>query len=304
MDKPPSSPAPSPATSPGPSRRRTCRSRRRRSPTNAWPRPRPAPRPVHIHVRDPQTGKPSMAARALPRRGGAHPRSSDRELIINLTTGPGGRFVPGEDDPQGRRPRHHAAAARAARRAHRRAAARHLLARPQHHELGRPGGDQHAAATCAAWRSVIRDAGVEARAGVLRHRRHRAWRWTLIDDGTLQGPGLCTLVLGVQLRLPADAGGACMYARSLLPPRRALDRVRHRPHGVPDRGAGLPAGRPRARRHGGQRSISTAACWREEQRRAGRQGAATSSKTSAARWRMRARRARCAAFAGSGAGRA
>src|SRR5881227_1856183 len=53
---------------------------------------------VHIHVRDPKTGLPSM--------DGAHyaevvdrVRSSGTDVVINLTTGPGGRFSPSADDP-------------------------------------------------------------------------------------------------------------------------------------------------------------------------------------------------------------
>ncbi len=52
----------------------------------------------HIHVRDPETGVPSMELdyyREVVRRI----RTSDTDLIINLTTGPGGRFSPGDDDP-------------------------------------------------------------------------------------------------------------------------------------------------------------------------------------------------------------
>jgi uncharacterized protein (DUF849 family) len=52
----------------------------------------------HIHVRDPQSGKPSMELeyyRAVVKRI----RESDTDLIINLTTGPGGRFSPSDDDP-------------------------------------------------------------------------------------------------------------------------------------------------------------------------------------------------------------
>lgn len=52
---------------------------------------------VHIHVRHPD-GKPSMElghyAEVVQRL-----RASDEDVIINLTTGPGGRFIPGDDDP-------------------------------------------------------------------------------------------------------------------------------------------------------------------------------------------------------------
>jgi uncharacterized protein (DUF849 family) len=52
----------------------------------------------HIHVREPDTGRPSMNIeyyREVVRRI----RDSDTDLIINLTCGPGGRFIPSDDDP-------------------------------------------------------------------------------------------------------------------------------------------------------------------------------------------------------------
>ena len=54
---------------------------------------------VHIHVRDPATGRPSMDVE-LYRDVVDRIRQRNREVIINLTTGPGGRFVPSEDDPR------------------------------------------------------------------------------------------------------------------------------------------------------------------------------------------------------------
>ena len=54
---------------------------------------------IHIHVRDPATGAPSMDL-ALYREVVERIRASGVDLIINLTTGPGGRFVPGDDDPK------------------------------------------------------------------------------------------------------------------------------------------------------------------------------------------------------------
>ena len=53
---------------------------------------------IHIHARHPESGTPSMELehyRAVVDKICA----SDTDLIINLTTGPGGRFVPGEEDP-------------------------------------------------------------------------------------------------------------------------------------------------------------------------------------------------------------
>lgn len=52
---------------------------------------------VHIHVRHPD-GRPSMEL-AHYRETVELIRARNRALIINLTTGPGGRFQPGEDDP-------------------------------------------------------------------------------------------------------------------------------------------------------------------------------------------------------------
>jgi uncharacterized protein (DUF849 family) len=54
---------------------------------------------VHIHVRDPATGKPSMDV-GLYRDVVERIRARDKKLIVNLTTGPGGRFVPSPDDPK------------------------------------------------------------------------------------------------------------------------------------------------------------------------------------------------------------
>ena len=52
----------------------------------------------HIHVREPGTGVPSMN-REYYREVVARLRASDTDLIINLTTGPGGRYVPSDDEP-------------------------------------------------------------------------------------------------------------------------------------------------------------------------------------------------------------
>jgi uncharacterized protein (DUF849 family) len=53
---------------------------------------------AHIHVRDPRTGAPSMELE-LYREVVNRIRDSGVDMLINLTTGPGGRFVPGRDDP-------------------------------------------------------------------------------------------------------------------------------------------------------------------------------------------------------------
>ena len=53
---------------------------------------------VHIHVRDPETGLASMDG-ALYQETVARIRDSGSNLVINLTTGPGGSLTPGDEDP-------------------------------------------------------------------------------------------------------------------------------------------------------------------------------------------------------------
>ena len=52
----------------------------------------------HIHVREPDTCKPSMKLEYY-REVVKRLRESGTDLIINLTTGPGGRFIPSDDEP-------------------------------------------------------------------------------------------------------------------------------------------------------------------------------------------------------------
>ncbi len=54
---------------------------------------------VHIHVRDPETGRPSTSL-DLYREVVRLIRDRDRDVLVNLTTGPGARFVPGRFDPK------------------------------------------------------------------------------------------------------------------------------------------------------------------------------------------------------------
>lgn len=59
---------------------------------------------VHIHVRDPQTQTPSMDV-SLYREVSDRIRDVTDELIINLTTGNGGRYHPSDEDPAKAGPR-------------------------------------------------------------------------------------------------------------------------------------------------------------------------------------------------------
>lgn len=53
---------------------------------------------VHVHVRDPVTAKASMEL-VLYREVVERIRARNADVILNLTTGAGGRYVPGEGDP-------------------------------------------------------------------------------------------------------------------------------------------------------------------------------------------------------------
>ncbi|WP_342642622.1 3-keto-5-aminohexanoate cleavage protein [Rhodoligotrophos ferricapiens] len=54
---------------------------------------------VHIHVRDPKTTRPSLDLE-LYRETVDLIKAENKDVIINLTTGTGARFVPGREDPQ------------------------------------------------------------------------------------------------------------------------------------------------------------------------------------------------------------
>lgn len=54
---------------------------------------------VHLHVRDPETGKGSMRLE-LYRELVERIREKNERVILNLTTGEGGRFIPSDEDPR------------------------------------------------------------------------------------------------------------------------------------------------------------------------------------------------------------
>lgn len=168
---------------------------------------------VHIHVRDPATGKPSMEVE-LYRDVVDRIRRENRELVINLTTGPGGRFVPSEDDPRVAAPG---------------TTLMPPLERLRHIELLRPDVcsldlntmNSGADVVMNTPRNVRRMAEAIRAAGVLPELEifdsgdlHLAL--DLIREGTLQGPGLWTFVTGVKYGF-GFSPETLLYARGLLP---------------------------------------------------------------------------------------
>jgi uncharacterized protein (DUF849 family) len=168
---------------------------------------------MHIHVRDPKTGRPSMEL-DLYRETVDRIRAGVPDVIINLTTGPGGRFVPSESDPKVAGPGT-------------------TLMRPElrveHIMALRPD--------IATLDLNTMNSGGEVVINTPRNIRHMAERIRsagalpelelfdsgdchlardLIADGTLVGPGLFSLVLGVKYGFNATPE-TMMYARNLLP---------------------------------------------------------------------------------------
>jgi 3-dehydrocarnitine:acetyl-CoA trimethylamine transferase len=169
---------------------------------------------VHIHVRDPQTGRPSMDV-ALYREVMERIRAQNPELVINLTTGPGGRYVPSDEDPKV------AAPGTTLMRPEKRV--EHIaLLKPDICTLDLNTMNSGAEVVINTPRNVARMARVIRESGVLPEVElfdsgdiHLAR--DLIRDGVLEGPGLFSLVLGVKYGFDASPE-TMLYARNLLPP--------------------------------------------------------------------------------------
>lgn len=168
---------------------------------------------VHIHVRDPVTGRPSMEVE-LYRDVVDRIRARNRELVINLTTGPGGRFVPSEDDPK--------VAAPGSTLVHPDRRVEHIARiKPDVCSLDLNTMNSGPDVVINTPRNVRRMAAVIKGAGVKPELEvfdsgdiHLAL--DLIADGTLSGPGMWTFVLGVKYGF-APAPQTVLYARDLLP---------------------------------------------------------------------------------------
>ena len=169
---------------------------------------------VHIHVRDPQTGRPSMDVN-LYRDVMERIRKRDSALIINLTTGPGGRFVPSEADPKQYAPG---------------TTLLPPLERLKHVVELKPdvcsldlntmnsGPDvvMNTPANVRKMAKAMNDAGVLPELEVFDSGDMNLAR-DLIAEGTIKAPGLFTIVMGVKYGF-ASLPETVFYAKSLLPP--------------------------------------------------------------------------------------
>jgi 3-dehydrocarnitine:acetyl-CoA trimethylamine transferase len=168
---------------------------------------------VHIHVRDPQTGRPSMLLDhyvEVVRRI----RARNPELILNITTGPGGRFVPSKDDPK--------VAAEGTTLSVPEKRVEHIAAlRPDICTLDLNTMNSGKEVVINTPDNVRRMAKVIAEAGVkpeieLFDSGDIALMNDLLANGTLQGPPLCSFVMGVRYGFQASPE-TVLYARNLLP---------------------------------------------------------------------------------------
>lgn len=168
---------------------------------------------VHIHVRDPETGRPSMELDYYAQVVGAL-RKARPDLILNLTTGPGGRFVPSEDDPKVAGPGTTLMAPE--RRVSHIAALKPEIATLDLNTMN-SGGEVviNTPRNVRRMAKVIRDAGALPEIEVF-DSGDIAFMHDLLADGTLAGPVLCSFVLGVKYGFQPSPE-TVLYARDLLP---------------------------------------------------------------------------------------
>src|ERR1700752_1683092 len=168
---------------------------------------------VNTHVRDPLTGRPSMLldhyVDVVQRI-----RARNPELILNITTGPGGRFVPSQDDPK--------VAADGTTLLVPEKRVKHIAAlRPDICTLDLNTMNSGREVVSNTPGNVRRMAKVIAEAGVkpeieLFDSGDIALMRDLLTDGTLQGPVLCSFVMGVRYGFQPSPE-TVLYARDLLP---------------------------------------------------------------------------------------
>ena len=168
---------------------------------------------VHIHVRDPLTGKPSMDVELYAQVVDTLRRERP-ELIINLTTGPGGRYVPSAEDPKIFAPG--TSLLPPEKRVEHIAALRPDICSLDLNTMN--SGNQVVMNTPTNVRrmaKVIRDAGVVPELECF-DTGDLVLAQQLTAEGDLQGPGVYSFVMGVRYSLPFSTP-AMQLARSLIP---------------------------------------------------------------------------------------
>jgi uncharacterized protein (DUF849 family) len=169
---------------------------------------------AHIHVREPGSGAPSMKLEYY-QDVVARIRARNRDLILNITTGPGGRFVPSKDDPK------IADAGTTLMNPEERVA--HIAAlKPDICTLDlntmNSGGQVviNTPGNVRRMAKVIREAGVKPEIELF-DSGDIALLHDLLADGSLSGPALTSFVMGVKYGFQPSPE-TVLYARGLLPP--------------------------------------------------------------------------------------
>ena len=157
---------------------------------------------AHIHVRDPQTGSYSMELE-LYREVVGRIRDSGTDIVINLTTGAGARFIPGADDPRIGAPE--------SSLAHPEARVAHVLdLKPElcSLDVATMNFGRHAMVNTpdhlARMAEMVQAAGVKPELEVFDLGHVRLAR-DLLDRGVIQGKPLFQLCLGIPWGADADA---------------------------------------------------------------------------------------------------
>ena len=167
---------------------------------------------AHIHVRYPETGKPSMELDHYAEVMHLI-KAQNKELIINLTTGPGGRYVPTEGDPK--------VFATGTTLCDPLKRVEHVAAlKPEICSLDlntmNSGADvvMNTPSNVRKMAKVIREAGVMPELEIFDSGDLNLAK-DLIADGTVDGPGLYTFVMGVKYGLNTDPA-TLLYMRDQL----------------------------------------------------------------------------------------
>ena len=168
---------------------------------------------VHIHVREPGSGKPSMEL-GYYRDVVERIRARNTQLILNITTGPGGPFVPSPDEPR-------IAAPGTTLMVPEQRVEHIAVLRPEictidlntmnsgkEVVINTPGNVRRMA-------KVMREAGVKPEVELF-DSGDVALMHDLLKDETLESPPLCSFVMGVRYGFQASPE-TVLYARGLLP---------------------------------------------------------------------------------------
>jgi uncharacterized protein (DUF849 family) len=168
---------------------------------------------VHIHVRYPETGKPSMELDHYAEVMHLI-KAQNKELIINLTTGPGGRYVPTEGDPKVFAPG--TTLCDPLKRVEHVAALKPEICSLDLNTMN-SGADvvMNTPSNVRKMAKVIREAGVMPELEIFDSGDLNLAK-DLIAGGTVDGPGLYTFVMGVKYGLNTDPA-TLLYMRDQLP---------------------------------------------------------------------------------------